>query len=909
MKNIKFNYIDYNSRENKLFDAVKTYTDSENLIVLEDTFSESTFFSYINKNNLRIRDNFISLDNFFNNIFFNEKNILKDIKRYFTFYKCLNPEIKEKLNITNYFDCIETANSFFEYFSYDLDIYEILKDNLSTWQDEKFKIFLEIKKNMDIFLDEANYIPFDWLNKKENLNLYFLKKYKKIIFFDIVDFPENFSFILKELQKNNFEIEIVLQMKKGDFNEKYFKIEKISLPDKKIEIGLLEYKNDFELFANIKVNPELKSNIFYSPMLLNNFEDKYSIFSKSSKYLFNDTKLYKVIEAHINLYEAIDFNKNNSLNLYRLKDNIFCPEFMEFYGLDNEDIKIFDKILINDYIYLTVDLLESDFFNYYFKNNLNLQEKLKLIINNTLKINNIKNISDLNKYFKTTFFSTDEDIIFFMENKFSLIFDKFYEIIGLLNSNENTYFFNKFSIFFEKNIGKNIITLFFNYLNNLTLYADKLDDEEKNYLKDLYNIKFQLENSKTVSLLNMDNLSLPKIKKNNLFTEQQKLKLGIKTYENSLLVEKYRFFQNVVCLDKVNICSIVDLDNNIDYSPFIYELINKYSYKKIENVDLKLFIEEFYKQNSFYENFDLEEKNIVEIDKKYRAFKKEKSDFKKNELRIGAYDYNLLMKNETFFFLKNICPLSDEEEIEEINGISLKTLGNILHKTMENIFKYSWKGILKSTDNLLIEKTIIENELKKVIYKENLKIETFLNNYMEEILINKFTNNIDKFFHKIYEEIKDDKILRIQSEKKSEEKEIEEPFIKGIINVFLAGRADLIIETNRARYIIDFKSSSSLDKEKKEQLNFYAVMLYGNNKSSLPVYSFIYNLWEDNYSKELEISKFRIDNLEELKENMKNNIIEFLNKEYYELPSKKLLKENDFDFNNFHKYKNFLRGI
>lgn len=59
---------------------------------------------------------------------------------------------------------------------------------------------------------------------------------------------------------------------------------------------------------------------------------------------------------------------------------------MEFYGLDNKDIETLDKILANDYIYLTVDLLESNFFNYYFTNNLNLQEKLKLIINNTLKL-------------------------------------------------------------------------------------------------------------------------------------------------------------------------------------------------------------------------------------------------------------------------------------------------------------------------------------------------------------------------------------------------------------------------------------------------------------------------------------------------------------------------------------------
>lgn len=66
-------------------------------------------------------------------------------------------------------------------------------------------------------------------------------------------------------------------------------------------------------------------------------------------------------------------------------------------------------------------------------------------------------------------------------------------------------------------------------------------------------------------------------------------------------------------------------------------------------MDLKLFIEEFYKQNSSHENFTFKEDVVIRTDKKYRAFKKEISDFKKNEL-VGAYDYNLLMKNETFFF-------------------------------------------------------------------------------------------------------------------------------------------------------------------------------------------------------------------------------------------------------------------
>jgi len=44
--------------------------------------------------------------------------ILKDIKRFFLFYSYLKDDIKKKLNISNYFDCIEIADDFFEFFSY-----------------------------------------------------------------------------------------------------------------------------------------------------------------------------------------------------------------------------------------------------------------------------------------------------------------------------------------------------------------------------------------------------------------------------------------------------------------------------------------------------------------------------------------------------------------------------------------------------------------------------------------------------------------------------------------------------------------------------------------------------------------------------------------------------------------------
>jgi putative uncharacterized protein (fragment) len=89
------------------------------------------------------------------------------------------------LNITNYFDCIEIADDFFEFFSYIRNKEDLEILNLSKWQEEKFELFFEIKNEMDKFLKENSYLPSDWLYSITNLKLDFLKKYKKLVFFDI----------------------------------------------------------------------------------------------------------------------------------------------------------------------------------------------------------------------------------------------------------------------------------------------------------------------------------------------------------------------------------------------------------------------------------------------------------------------------------------------------------------------------------------------------------------------------------------------------------------------------------------------------------------------------------------------------------------------------------------------------
>ena len=891
MNKLIFNYLPYNNQnQNELYSKmdkiINEDSSNDTLVVVESGMAQKHYFTYVNRGKLLVKNNIISFEDFLDKIFLSNKKILGDIKRFFLFYSCLKDDIKKKLNITNYFECIEIADDFFEFFSYikNKDMLKFL--NLSKWQEEKFEVFFEIKEEMDKFLDKNSYIPSDWLYSLENLDLTIIEKYKKIVFFDIVDFPHNFLEIINSIQ-TICEVEIILQMENKDFDMENLKLIKVSLPDKKIDIKVSKYTNDLELHTMIKIN---QHDSYFSTDL--NKEDRYSIFTKSNKFYLNDTKFYQVIETYLNLLNGIDYKNKKYIDIFLVKENIFKNAFMSFYGLDNEDYKSFEKIISNDYRYISLELLNKKY-STYLKDNENLKSKLKLILETLADIEKIKDINTLNNFLCNKFFSSKTDIDFFIEGKFDTLYDKIYEILGLLNSNENIDFFKKFNKFFKSNLGKNIFTLFFNYLNKIDIYSIQKNVNKNKELKNLNLIKYSVKNIENPAIIYTDSQTLPKIKvNNNLFTEQQKIKLGLKTNEDEILIQKYRFFQNLLSLNRVDIYSMVDSDNNIDFSAFIYEFINKYPALE-NNIDN---LKQFFKRMALKEKDENDFENALF----FKAYSKIKSDFKDNKLEIGAYDYMLLKKNESFFFLSKICGIKSFDEMVADIGISAKVLGIILHSALEKMFKENWKNILQSSENLLISNDVIEEYLKKIISKEELKIESFMTNYIKEVLIPRFVSNIEKFLKILYEELKGEKILRIQAEKDTKtEKKV---YLKyNEIEVFLDGRADLLIETSKARYIIDFKTGGY----NKEQLEFYEIMFYGSD-NSLPVYSAVYNFWDEQESKNFKFENHLVEDLPDKDSQFKEFLKEFLKEGFYILPKKSALKENNYDFNEYYRYKHII---
>ena len=94
-------------------------------------------------------------------------------------------------------------------------------------------------------------------------------------------------------------------------------------------------------------------------------------------------------------------------------------------------------------------------------------------------------------------------------------------------------------------------------------------------------------------------------------------------------------------MDKITVYSLVNQDINIDFSPFIYELVNKYSAKELNTNDLKGFFEACYLQNK---TEDFKKDSI------FLEHFKEKYWFHNNTLTIGAYDYIFIKKEWNFLF-------------------------------------------------------------------------------------------------------------------------------------------------------------------------------------------------------------------------------------------------------------------
>lgn len=872
---INFRYIGYGTSFIAEYSG-KNNQKKDYLYIFNDNRMKSIFSKKMRWNFFNAQPTLLTFNELKEQIFYTDKVILKEAKRILAFYTSIPKDIKEELGIKSYYDVIDFANDFFDYYR-EIKINKVDKiENIQNWQEKYFLHFEKIKESFDRLLEKYNYIPSDWIEDLQYYKKDFFGRFNKIIFVDIVEFEKVYRDIIVDLGEKK-EVEIALQMEKGSFDEENLKFSETILPETSpSNIFIYQSKDELEESMSLiyLLKEKAKKGEFYSPAPENSeFFNLFPFyFGKSQAVTMNDTKLYAFLNVQLNLLLNMEERLGETYNLLEFEKAFENRAFKEYYSLTEEDIRLIKKISSNFYQYISLDILHSNEVQYLISEDIGFTKKLEKIFKDFSSILKLKSVDELYNYFKNEI-SLDK----FIQKEYGDVFEKFFEIFGIMKENENMSIHKSFKSYFDGNLGIALLKLTIQYMKDIAIASNEKVDSERVIIKNIESALYANETkhlfrdqgrfSKTNFFIDITSDLMPgNIKDNLIFTEKQRKELNLTTKEEKREIKKYRFFQMIFTNKNSVIFTKKNEDKGIDISPFIDELCIKYDLKiNSAPIELNKSIEILKKS--------IPSSVIGNLEFKKGEFSKEESDFKDNRLNIGAYDYDNLVKCPLKFYFQKLAQLIPEKD-SEVDYLNKQFLGTMVHKILENIVRDIWKDVL-SKGIYEIDREVIVEAINREIKNNRSKILVQMDIYLQEILIPLLSENIEIFFKKLASKYRNINIRRFQGEKDAGKNT---PFIQDKIDVYLRGKADLVIESDMGNEIIDYKTGGAQE----AQLDYYSIILFGDETKAEKT---IFNVIKGD---------MKAPNKVELtKEGLKENILEFLDNPFYIRNEKKNVCENN----------------
>lgn len=872
---INFRYIGYGTSFIAEYSG-KNNQKKDYLYIFNDNRMKSIFSKKMRWNFFNAQPTLLTFNELKEQIFYTDKVILKEAKRILAFYTSIPKDIKEELGIKSYYDVIDFANDFFDYYR-EIKINKVDKiENIQNWQEKYFLHFEKIKESFDKLLEKYNYIPSDWIEDLQYYKKDFFGRFNKIIFVDIVEFEKVYRDIIVDLGEEK-EVEIALQMEKGSFDEENLKFKETILPETSpSNIFIYQSKDELEESMSLiyLLKEKAKKGEFYSPAPENSeFFNLFPFyFGKSQAVTMNDTKLYAFLNVQLNLLLNMEERLGETYNLLEFEKAFENRAFKEYYSLTEDDIRLIKKISSNFYQYISLDILHSNEVQYLIGEDIGFIKKLEKIFKDFSGILKLKSVDELYNYFKN-----EISLEKFIQKEYGDVFEKFFEIFGIMKENENMSIHKSFKSYFDGNLGIALLKLTIQYMKDIAVTSNEKVDSERVIIKNIESALYANETkhlfrdqgrfSKTNFFIDITSDLMPgNIKDNLIFTEKQRKELNLTTKEEKREVKKYRFFQMLFTNKNSVIFTKKNEDKGIDISPFIDELCIKYDLKiNSAPIELNKSIEILKKS--------IPSSVIGNLEFKKGEFSKEESDFKDNRLNIGAYDYDNLVKCPLKFYFQKLAQLIPEKD-SEVDYLNKQFLGTMVHKILENIVRNIWKEVL-SKGIYEIDREIIVEAINREIKNNRSKILVQMDIYLQEILIPLLSENIEIFFKKLALKYRNINIRRFQGEKDAGKNT---PFIQDKIDVYLRGKADLVIESDMGNEIIDYKTGGAQE----AQLDYYSIILFGDETKAEKT---IFNVIKSDMKAP--------DKVELTKEGLKENILEFLDNPFYIRNEKKNICENN----------------
>ncbi len=432
---------------------------------------------------------FIFINELREKLFYTDKVLLKEEKEQILFFEVLDEREKDFFKINNYFDSIDIASSF-------LNFYKELKEwavNKLVLKNENKKKVYEILEGIKIKYEERlkklGYTNKLFLESYDNFNMFFLDGYKELIFINKFNFTKFEKNMIKKIEER-FSVEIVNQINDEDYDNDSLKIKNLKMifsKDKEINL----YKSDNEILSifdilernkeresvNLLV-PDLENEVYFNLLSKNNVQVKSKIYLKNTNFYIFFKNILELLESNETHLE--DFN----INLSKFRKVITNKVFSNYYNIDNIFTSYIDKIIGYDYIYITKDLVGNINDNEIFKS------KILLIFSDLEKMYNTKNFFEvldiMEKFNKKKL----------LDNRFSDDLDKYYEALNEIEAIEKLKIHDGWEKYFKLN-GANFLKIILKYFDfkGVTL---SIENEEHDIILDDFKTFKNCEKEKLV---------------------------------------------------------------------------------------------------------------------------------------------------------------------------------------------------------------------------------------------------------------------------------------------------------------------------------------------------------------------------------------------------------------------------
>ena len=780
---------------------------------------------------------FLTMDEWKDEIFHSKLPILKEEKRTLMFYRALTKDNKDSFRIKTYFQSIELANNFFNFWeeiaeemiSKD-DIEEVLfsKNTANDWQLNTFQQLLKIKKQYFELLRKEQFSDTILVREIEELKLDL--NYDKIIVVNQFYFTELEK---KILHKFDDKVLIYLQIPPKFYNEEELTFKEnfdasVLQSVLKQKVKVIKSLGQFQMLGDLVSIIDLQQNNTIIDFRFNSrsyasflSREHYSI---SNSLPFSGTSLFRFFQTLQALLHSIVWEGTPYLlSLQELLNAALSDDFLEVFEEDktkHEQIKTFLFSCIDN----DIQYLDLDFFT---KHGKEFRDVFEKIFNLLVKLREIDSIASLIEFIENCI---NVEKLTKKENSKTDIIKVFYELLSDFASIEQIDLITNWNQIFSHNISVNLWQLFLDYMKpkqiKYTLENQSNNRVQITSLQDTRNLQF-----KNIYILNAIEGILPAAKHTQfLFSENQRKKLSLKTYEDIKLRDKYYFYRLLATSNNVTVFSRSNLEENIEVSSFIeelklFDLIDEVEFSKID----------LYKQffASILKNNDHSLPNQTKISDDFFSIPFDKSDLKNNELILSFYKWEKLKKDPFAFYLEFIADLKKRDYILS-QDFSNKLIGTISH----SVFTMIWERLIevyhgnKLHHNFVFNtKQYVDQAIEHFIkYKmKYISPHNYSENYFRNIFIPILKDGIANFFYRLHNNLKfsDEYITVFPETGKTEQKKF---FQLDNIDISLRGRADLSIHSaDDIPHIFDYKTGSmNAGKVKRynEQLQFYEFISY-----------------------------------------------------------------------------------